>query len=142
MKSSTDISKALSPANFKDLCDAVEKGVDFAVVLGNFLDDFYLATTDKKIAMLALEPPKNAVITDVQLTYLAGIAEHLSKAFSLPMQSWVNKSQYFLSEDEANYGGSDAKDTPPKLQFLFEMETPLSFSKRNLFVSSNVLTRA
>lgn len=92
--------------------------------------------------MLTAEPPKSEAMTNLQLVYLAGIAEHLSKALSLPVPVWVNKPQYFLSAEEANYGGSDVKGTPLELQFLFEMESPLSFSRRNLFVSSNALTRA
>jgi hypothetical protein len=100
--------------------------------ISEFLEDFYSSPLEEKSKMLEEEPFD---IEEAHLSaYLAAMAEKLSVENKLPVPDWTRKQKYFLREPRF-YGGD-------KLKATLIIESPVSFRRRNIFVSANALLRA
>ncbi|MCL2361782.1 MAG: hypothetical protein FWC73_08230 [Defluviitaleaceae bacterium] len=101
----------------------------FWYVLSNFLDDFKRSSSCDR---LTDEP--NPIEEKIN-SFLAATAEQLAKNYQLQIPLWVYRKIYALKEPFF----------PSKLKgdyrFFALKESPLAFSARNIFVTSNVLDR-
>lgn len=104
---------------------------DSAMVIGNYLDEFKNATYDDRLLSVASEPVKGI---KEKGTFLAGMVEQLCLNYALPIPHWVNKRKYFLKKPLFYSRFENLKAT-------LLQESPTSFRRRNIFVSSNVLSR-
>lgn len=121
--------------NLVEIRDALAKAEEgFAVLLGNFLDQFYSGPSAEA---LAAEPGLlEGVLEDGGYydAYLAAVAEYLAGKFGLPLPDWVNGSGRFLATHRV-YGWH------PKLRELLISECPEPFKRRGVIVSANAMFR-
>ncbi len=102
--------------------------------LRDFLDGFYARP---KAESLAGEPPQLAkTMADGARfdAYLGAVAEHLSRMQRWPVPTWTRKPERYLAEPwfgMKSHGG----------RMILLAESPPAFRVRNLFVSSNALSR-
>jgi hypothetical protein len=103
-------------------------------LLANFIDEFNIANRKKKMEMVKHLPfPK---ITDKkQAAYIAATIEELCFRNKLPIPDWVFDQKYYLKKPYF-VGGLES------IKAFLIVESPLSFRRRNIFVSENVLERA
>lgn len=119
----------------KHLADEVRAGSSLEVELGNFLDAFYLAPHEQRVA----EAPEllNGAHPSGQITdaLLVAVAEHLCRRFSFRIPEWVyNRSRYL---DRPFFA---LRAIAFRATLL--LESPMEFRSRNLFVTANALSRA
>ena len=102
---------------------------DFWFLLCGFLDDF---KRNPIYSRLEKEPDLN----DPHMgSFLAASAEMLAYEYSLPIPDWVFLKKYYLNEPF--FPGKFKGD----YNIFLLRESPLEFRSRNIFVSSNVLSR-
>jgi hypothetical protein len=101
----------------------------------DFLDEF---RRSRGAAMLSSEPAKRASVFnegDVADAYLAAVAVSLAREVGVPPPTWAcDASRRLLRPWFANAGA--------RLRATLLAESPAPFRERNLFVSSNALSRA
>lgn len=103
-------------------------------LIANFLDEFYSADLIKKKKMIKEFPFRN--IKDKKYgAYTAAMVEDLCLSCNLDIPDWVFDKKYSLKEPFF-VGGLES------LKAFLIAESPLSFRRRNIFVSENVLERA
>ncbi len=102
-------------------------------LLANFLDEFYSADTGEKTRMIE-HFPFSRVTGNKYKAYVAAAVEELCVKNNLEIPAWVSEKKYFLKEPFFVSGLESLK------AFLI-VESPLSFRRRNIFVSENVLHR-
>jgi hypothetical protein len=129
------------PRNFAEVVRQRELGIPDYVVNGNFLDEFYHAPVADRQSFLDTEPPQSSagVIDKHDLALFAATAEKLANDYGLNAPAWVNKRAYCLAEPDI--AGYAVDQLPAPLVRIMMEESPREFSKRNLFVSENLLTR-
>ena len=110
-------------------------GGDFFLLLGDFLDAFYLADTGLQEAMIITPPIDMEKPEYVPL--LASTAHKLAIDYCLTPPHWVFDSRCYLS-GTTPYFACNAKG---KLRLLFMYKSPSEFKHRNLFVDENILVR-
>jgi len=101
----------------------------FWYVLSNFLDDMKRTPSYSR---LKDEPTQIEEKID---SFLAATAEQLAKTHNLPIPIWVYKKRFVLAEP---FFPSGLKGD---YRFFALKESPLAYSARNIFVTSNVLDR-
>lgn len=106
--------------------------------LGDLLDDFRLRcqSSEEKTALVR-DPPLwlgTGARADYN-AYLAAVAESLCCEAGLPAPAWTEDPQCFLHRPWFA-GGMES------LKAVLLAESPVSFRRRNLFVSANALARA
>ena len=103
-------------------------------LLVDFLDRFNVAKLADKEKMIQVFP--FIEITDKKYAaYIAAMVEELCFRNNLSIPDWVFDKKYSLKEPFF-VGGLDS------LKAFLLVESPLSFRRRNIFVSANVLSRA
>jgi hypothetical protein len=102
-------------------------------MLANFIDTFDQATKANKIKMVKNCPFPN-IKKKRDKAYIAALAEELCVRNHLKIPAWVEDKKLFLKEPFF------VEDLESLKAFLL-VESPVSFRRRNIFVSENVLTR-
>lgn len=81
------------PANYSELGELVQRGVEWEIAWGEFLHEFMLY----RQASFFTEPPPERFPIEYQ-ALLAGAAEFLCEEFQLPVPAWVHDARYRLEE--------------------------------------------
>lgn len=102
--------------------------------LANFIDTFNQATKTNKIKMIESCPLPN-IRKKRDKAYIAALVEELCVRNRLNIPAWVEDKKLFLKEP---YFVGELES----LKSFLLVESPVSFRRRNIFVSENVLTRA
>jgi hypothetical protein len=102
----------------------------FDPALREFLDTFY-AKPEGRLDALRERPE---LIDAVHDAYLAAVAEHLARVFSLPVPEWSETHGFALSRPFFA-GGLES------LKAVLTVESPTAFRRRLLFVSKDALSR-
>lgn len=102
-------------------------------LLANFIDAFNQASKDKKIKMSTSCPFPN-IKKNRDKAYIAALVEELCVRNNLKIPAWVEDKKLFLKEP---FFVGDLES----LKSFLLVESPVSFRRRNIFVSENVLTR-
>jgi len=110
-------------------------GNDFYLLLGDFLDAFYLADLNIRQIMIS-EPPVDMESPEF-VPFLAAVAHKLAIDYKIFPPSWVFESRCYLPGVEPHF----ACNAKGKLRLLFMYKSPSEFKHRNLFVDENVLVR-
>jgi hypothetical protein len=124
--------------DMKIISEETNKGsnrIDFFLHLGNFLDEFYIASSEIRVQMLQKEPEnmKHAEF----LAYLAATAHKLANDYDLEPPSWVFQKRCYLAGNKPYFDGKAIG----KLRLFLMYESPIELKHRNLFVSKHSLTR-
>ena len=126
----------MRPKSLAEVAQFTSQGEPFDYCLANFLDAFYAAPN---AATLALEPdwlaPALGELGQVQVAYLAAIAEQLASDYGLPLPAWA------VSEARKLHRPWFASSLAA-LRTVLLLESPAAFRARNLFISANALSRA
>ena len=102
-------------------------------LLANFIDAFNGTTKVNKIRMIKNCPFPN-IKKNRDKAYIAAMVEELCVRNNLKIPAWVDDKKLFLKEPFF-VGGLES------LKAFLLVESPVSFRRRNIFVSANVLTR-
>jgi hypothetical protein len=108
----------------------------FAIHCGNFLDEFYRASSEQRRLMVEREPEGHPSFPDHVLPFLAAMVHKLCNDHTVDCPAWVHKERYVLKEP---HFWLDAKGN---LRHVLLAESPVEFKIRNLFVTANTLSRA
>jgi hypothetical protein len=124
--------------DMKIISEETNKGsnrIDFFLHLGNFLDEFYIASSEIKVKMLQKEPEnmKHAEF----VPYLAATSHKLANDYDLDPPSWAFQKRCYLPGNKPYFGGNAIG----KLRLFLMFESPTEFKHRNLFVSKNAISR-
>jgi hypothetical protein len=119
------------PASLSEVAARAMQGEAFDPLVSEFLDEFYLGTTDTRVQSIARVPDRLSPVKDA---YLAAVAEHLALRFKLPVPGWVDDPDRFLKRPFFAGGLESLKAT-------LLVESPLAFRRRQIFVSANALSR-
>ena len=111
-------------------------GMDFYILLGDFLDEFYRAEQETRQAMIS-ERPSVQDTPKEYLSFAASVAHKLANEYKLNVPKWVFEPSCYLPGKQPFFG-CNAKG---KLRLLFMYTSPAEFKHRNLFVDENVLAR-
>lgn len=128
------------PQSLADIPAFREEGIPFGIAIREFLDTFNALSSAARPAALASCPAllrgrvPDGAMNDA---YLAAVAEKLARDHDLgPPPEWVFAPERFLADPWF------AAAAFPGLRPLLLMESPVSFRRRNLFISANGLERA
>ena len=110
-------------------------GDDFYLLLGDFLDTFYLAVSDIQRVMLEA-PPVNMWKAEF-VPFLAATAHKLAIDHGIAPPQWVFEPRCYLPGKTPFF----ACNAQGNLRLLFMYKSPSEFKHRNLFVDENVLAR-
>jgi hypothetical protein len=127
------------PKNCVEMVRQFELGLPGHVCVGNFLDEFYSAKEHERQSFLDVDIPDSEYLNDIERVSIAAMIEKLAHDYALKVPDWVESNEYFLSY--ANYGSLKEEYLTDRYKELLISETPTEYSKRNMFVSSNVLSR-
>ncbi|MDR1165915.1 MAG: hypothetical protein LBO66_08635 [Deltaproteobacteria bacterium] len=131
----SSISPSLLPTMF-GISISAAKDDDFYILLGNFLDAFYLSGSETRSVMLREEPKDMA--ERWRAPYLGATAAVLARRFDLKAPDWASHPRCFLPADSPYF--------PYRLKGRRETKAPASappeFIERNVFVSASALYRA
>lgn len=107
----------------------------FAIHCGNFLDEFYRSSNEKRQRMVEREPEALPNLPDYMLPFLAGMVHKLCNDYGVDCPDWIHKASFFLKEPHfwLNAQGN--------LRLVLLAESPIEFKIRNLFMTSDTLTR-
>ena len=118
----------------KKISEQANAGLDFYLLLGDFLDEYYAAVPEKKAQMVA-EPPEDLPQRE-WLPFLAAAAHKLCNDDGLAPPPWVFDGRCYLRGKP--FFACHAKGN---LRLLFMYKSPIEFKHRNLFVDENALAR-
>ena len=128
------------PQSLSDITDHVVAGAPLGYAVREFLDHWAALTHDtERAAAWAVSPPilagriPDGAVADA---YLAAVAEKLAWDHRMEPPEWIFGPERFLRDPW--FAASDI----PGLRPLLLMESPVSFRRRNLFVTANALERA
>ena len=111
---------------------------EFHIHLGNFLDEFYRATRQKKQNMLVDSPLSHAEEVNREfIAYVAATTHKLANDYNLEVPPWVFEKECYLGGDKPYFAGNVKGD----LRLIFLYLSPPEFKHRNLFVDENALQR-
>lgn len=131
--------KRSRPNSLFEVANRIRAGETSAVAMGGFLDAYPASAMGDRPSFLQ-ERPGSVDLSDpwrtrVMDASLSAVAEFLACRDRLPAPDWVFDREYFL--DRPWFACSSDGMRP-----LLIMESPVSFRRRNLFVSKNALSRA
>ena len=132
----------LRPKSVKELASRYMSGEESRILYGDFLDAFYAMSYQEKARSLAEEPIGLLEYDQIFAVTLAATVEELAESCEVNVPSWVTADKYYLSSDEAMFGVIPASEIDEDSRQWFKKQSPKSFTKRNIFVSSNALARA
>lgn len=127
----------MRPATLAEATRRIVDGAPQEKALPEFLDAFYLASTEEqKLAAISERPVDTG---DCQLdAFLGAAAEYLARQYQLPsIPDWVFKSQRYL--DRAWHVSQ--LDSPGMREYL-TFASPAEFRSRNIFTEERPLRRA
>ena len=76
------------------------------------------------------------MIDPIDHAYVAGVAEHLARRWSLPrIPAWTNQPSRFLKRPYFPFSGTNTKA-------LYFVESPIAFRRRLIFTEARPLRRA
>ena len=76
------------------------------------------------------------MIDPIDHAYVAGVAEHLARRWSLPrIPAWTNQPSRFLKRPYFPFSGANTKA-------LYFVESPIAFRRRLIFTEARPLRRA
>jgi len=116
--------------------EQLNRGENFYIVLGDFLDEFYRRDSAARRSMIADAPPAGASVSREHAALLAATAHKLANDYGLEVPVWVMDRKFRLTDEP--YFDCGAKGN---LRLLFMYKSPAEFKYRNLFVDENFLTR-
>lgn len=129
--------KTMSGIRPTSLSEAIQiGGLEFALPLDEFLDEFYEAYPDRATMrdMIDEAPP----ITGDHFTdsYVGAVGEHLAMRWGLDVPEWVH--------DQERSGTRHPQFVPDmsSLRAILLVESPYAFRRRNIFTSEEPLQRA
>ena len=124
--------------SIKQILDNTQKGGNFYLLLGDFLDEFYRAPDKETRQKMISDPPSSeGLLCRRELpAFAAATAHKLANDYNLETPSWVFEKQYYLYDQP--FFSSGAKG---EMRLLFMYKSPSEFKHRNLFVDENVLSR-
>ncbi len=111
-------------------------GSNFYLLLGDFLDEFYRASTDARADMLRGAPEDIDGRLEL-VPFLAATAHKLANDYGLTPPDWVFEKRCYLPGMKPHFGCGASGN----LRLLFMYKSPPEFKHRNLFVDENVLVR-
>ena len=110
-------------------------GEDFYLLLGNFLDAFYLADSNQRVEMIN-EAPLDMEMPEY-VPFLAASAHKLAIDYELIPPDWVFEKRCYLSGKNPHFAFNAKGD----MRLWLMYKSPSEFKHRNLFVDENVLVR-
>jgi hypothetical protein len=119
----------------RDISYRANAGEDFYLLLGDFLDEFYRAAPEVRVAMLHDAPEDMA--REELVPFLAATAHKLANDYGYDAPSWTFERRCYLPGTKPHFG-CRAKGN---LRLLFMYKSPADFKHRNLFVDEHVLAR-
>ena len=126
------------PATLSSAAERIAQGVAREVALSEFLDNFYGASDESRLAMLDDEPP---FVGDARTDALMGaICEYLAKQFCLPrIPRWAGDKRRVLAEPWFTI--SDGNENDAMCEYL-AVVSPGEFRNHNIFTEAMPLRRA
>jgi hypothetical protein len=121
--------------SIKNISIRTNDGEDFYLLVGEFLDVFYIARTD--VRKLMIEEPPEDMGRKEYVPFLAAVAHKIANDYNIEPPQWVFESRCYLP-GKSPYFACNAKGN---LRLLFMYKSPSEFKHRNLFVDENVLSR-
>jgi len=118
----------------KAVAENANKGIDFYLLVGGFLDEYYRTPTELRSALLCDRPEDTK--QREYLPFLASTAHKLANDDGLTPPAWIFEERCYLRDEP--FFACRAKG---KLRLLFLYKSPIEFKHRNLFVDENVLVR-
>ena len=106
---------------------------DIKYLIADFIDEFNRSEIEKKRKLVEKFPFEN-VKDKKYAAYIAAAVEELCYTNNIEIPDWVFDKQYWLKEPFF-VGGLES------LKAFLIVESPVSFRRRNIFVSENVLKR-
>jgi hypothetical protein len=125
----------MRPGSLAEVVNRHLAGQDFGVALREFLDEFYLANSERQ-SMLEMEP---VLIGDPHKdAYMGAVGEHLAQRWRLDhIPRWTLRTERFL-----DWPWFDEPFNSPKLRMILLMESPIAFRRRQIFTEAEPLRRA
>jgi hypothetical protein len=123
------MTKALT---LKDV-SVLRKTDDINLLIGEFLDGFYYAQSDRA-SLIHAEPEHDEV--DYMLCFIAAAAHKLANDFNLSVPKWVFNKKY-IYPTEYYPRNTDVEAVRQHLK----KTSPAEFAQRNVFFGQNVLRR-
>lgn len=111
------------------------KNDDFTLAYSTFLDDFYYHK-ESRMPLIQDEPVKG-YLADDEYCILAATVHKLANDYGLPVPQWVMSEKYNMPYPVYAFNTSREE-----YQEFLRKTTPVEFKVRNLFMGSNVLSRA
>ena len=108
----------------------------FPIYMGDFLD--YVYSADKQIQAEAIrqEPIMYSGLPMMYYAYLSATADTIAHKYGIEIaEAWFNRRKYILEEPHFPHG------LKGDIQIILIAESPIEFRARNIFVSSNALSR-
>ena len=102
-------------------------------MLANFIDEFNCSSKGNKLKMIENRPFPQ-INKNREKAYIAALVEELCVRNSLKIPAWVEDKRFFLKEP---FFVGELES----LKSFLLVESPVSFRRRNIFVSENVLIR-
>ncbi len=127
----------MRPITLAQTAERIAAGAPQGQTLSEFLDEFYLASTQAQRAEMIVEPP--AMMSDPQLNgLLGGVAEYLAHQHKLPkVPAWAYASERYLDRP---WHVSPFDDAGMREYLTFS--SPAEFASRNIFTEERPLRRA
>ena len=113
----------------------ISKKIGFIFAFGTFLDHFY--HHEKIRPFLISEEPTKENLPDDDYCLLAATVHKLAKDYFLPIPQWVMDNKFVMAYPVYGFNTKNKE-----FQDALRATTPIEFSIRNLFLGSNVLSRA
>lgn len=107
----------------------------FEIHTGNFLDEFYRSSPEKRQRMVEQEPDHHNHLPVPLLPFLAGMVHKLCNDYGLDCPDWVHNDKYFLPEPHFAFNAKG------NLRIILLVESPVEFKIRNIFTTANTLNR-
>lgn len=110
-----------------------------SIISGDFLDDFYRSDFRERYRLvqdiLPLPAECKTSTVDRDLALYAGMVNKLCNDYFMENPKWVYESRFFLDQP---YFAGDARGA---FRIILIQESPVEFSKRNVYVTSDSLVR-
>jgi hypothetical protein len=121
--------------SIKHLFEDVQDGKVFNLCFGDFLDEFYAASSETRPAMISEEPLRYSFIEKPIYVYAAAAVHKLANDHNLSVPEWVFDQYYFLEEPHFSMNARGS------LRLLLLYQSPPEFKFRNFFEVENTLAR-
>lgn len=119
-----------------EVANVTSKDVNnFEIYKGDFLDKFFRSSGEQRKEMITKEPDSFENLPPRILPFLAGMVEKLCNDYGLVCPEWVYIDKYFL--EEPNF----YMDAKGNLRVFLLVDSPVEFKIRNIFTTSNCLSR-